>query len=301
MKHVKKITEFCQVNLFMQPIALLIDAENILPESLTPFERLLSCSSVIIRRAYADWSLGRTVRWKPYLAEWNLLPVHQPCYVSGKNSTDLRLAVDAIELRWRKQIRRFVLVSSDSDFTPLVQRLRETGASVVGMGSDRSVTAYTRACTKFIVLSRSPSVPPPPPPISPVLLLPLPEPCRSPVAAPITEAQNSGGMEAMTTASAIESTAEAAIALNSLTLLDMLIQAYRTLVPEGTAWVNLNAFHTEVVRRYPKFRCRDFGYKGLIPLLQATYQFGYRKSPHPQQPDQLIWQVQLKPDADSSR
>src|SRR5260370_15884257 len=89
-------------------------------------------------------------RWKEILSHYALQGMHQPPIVPGKNVADIALAVDAMDLLHRKQVTRFCLVASDSDYTPLVLRLRAAGCLVIGIGEPKTPAALMKACTVFI-------------------------------------------------------------------------------------------------------------------------------------------------------
>jgi uncharacterized protein (TIGR00288 family) len=141
-------------------IAVFIDFENIalgLPEGGAPFDirrildRLLEKGKVIVKVAYADWN-----RFRPYttgLHENGIELIEIPRRVTtGKNSADIRLVVDAMDLSWSKEhIDTFVVVSGDSDFSPLVSKLKENGKHVIGLGMKASTSPLlANSCDEFI-------------------------------------------------------------------------------------------------------------------------------------------------------
>ncbi|WP_280479565.1 NYN domain-containing protein [Nocardia asiatica] len=133
-------------------IAILIDAENIpaarIGEVLT---RAGDYGSRQIRRAFGDWRRPSLAAWQHSLLAYAIRPVQQFSWTTGKNASDLALAIDAMDLL-ASGIRRFALVSSDSDFTGLALRLRESGCDVYGFGEDKTPRSFVTACTAFISL-----------------------------------------------------------------------------------------------------------------------------------------------------
>ena len=135
-----------------EPIALLIDGENVSWELAV---YLLAAAGkfggVTVRRVYGNWAQPSMKHWQSIATHYNILTVHYQPPISGKNATDIKLVVDAMEL-WHAGIRRFCLVSSDSDYTPLVQRLNEQGCFVLGIGKAETPTVLRKACTVFCPL-----------------------------------------------------------------------------------------------------------------------------------------------------
>ena len=94
------------------------------------------------------------VSWNAAIRSWSIVPCHQPTHVRGKNAADIALAIDAVDLSYRARLDGFVLVSSDSDFTRLAQRLREGGFAVFGFGESRTPRAFRSACQRFEIVGK---------------------------------------------------------------------------------------------------------------------------------------------------
>src|SRR3954468_7872346 len=105
-----------------------------------------------IKRAYGDWTTPRLVAWKEQLLRHAIQPVQQFAYTSGKNATDSALIIDAMDLLYAGNLEGFVIVSSDSDFTRLATRLRESGMTVYGLGRRSTPAPFVAACDRFIYL-----------------------------------------------------------------------------------------------------------------------------------------------------
>ena len=133
--------------------AVLIDADNISPKyAATIFEELDKFGSSTYRRIYGNWSKGNG--WgENVLLEFSIMPVQQFSYTTGKNATDMAMAIDAMDILYKNKIQGFCLVTSDSDFTRLAMRLREENMFVLGMGESKTPPALTRACNRFIHLN----------------------------------------------------------------------------------------------------------------------------------------------------
>ncbi len=134
----------------MVKIALLIDCENI---SFKDIEFVLNDlavrGSVNVRRAYGNWNSGRLNGWMEPLKDLAIRPIHQLNYSKGKNSTDIAIVIDALDLSYAKHVDAFAFFSSDSDFTPLILRLREQGFDTFGYGYDNCAKSLKNSYTEF--------------------------------------------------------------------------------------------------------------------------------------------------------
>ncbi len=134
-------------------IALLIDADNA-PAAKIDFvlSELAAHGIVNIRRAYGNWTKPSLSGWVKILHENSIQPMQSFDLVKGKNATDMALVIDAMDLLYTKKLNTFCLVSSDSDFTPLIQRLRADGKEVFGFGEQKTPEPFIAACSRFIYL-----------------------------------------------------------------------------------------------------------------------------------------------------
>ena len=134
-------------------LAVLIDADN---SSGDRAEAILAevaeHGTATVKRAYGDWTSGRLEKWQKRLHTHAIQPIQQFAYTTGKNATDSALIIDAMDLLYAGNVDGFVLVSSDSDFTPLAIRLRESGRTVFGIGKRDTPRAFTEACDRFIFI-----------------------------------------------------------------------------------------------------------------------------------------------------
>lgn len=132
-------------------LAVLIDADNaqasICSELLGEVAKFGIAS---VKRAYGDWTTTNLKSWKPHLHKHAIQPIQQFSYTKGKNSTDSSLIIDAMDLLHEGTLDGFCLVSSDSDFTRLATRIRESGLTVYGFGEEKTPQPFVSACDKFI-------------------------------------------------------------------------------------------------------------------------------------------------------
>lgn len=130
--------------------ALLIDAENVSSKYIKIIlDELSNYGIVTYRRIYGDWTNPANSAWKDTLLSHSVNPVQQYSYTSGKNASDSAMIIDAMDILYTGNVGGFCLVSSDSDFTRLASRLRESGKHVVGMGESKTPSAFISACNQF--------------------------------------------------------------------------------------------------------------------------------------------------------
>jgi uncharacterized LabA/DUF88 family protein len=134
-------------------IAVLIDADNTSAgHARALLDEIARYGVPTVKRAYGDWTTQQLVSWKKQLNQHAIQPVQQFAYTSGKNSTDSALIIDAMDLLYSGNLEAFAIVSSDSDFTRLATRLRESGKTVYGLGTRRTPASLVAACDRFIYL-----------------------------------------------------------------------------------------------------------------------------------------------------
>jgi uncharacterized protein (TIGR00288 family) len=134
-------------------LAVLIDADNTSPKYVRALlDELASYGTASVKRAYGDWTTPQLGGWKRELNQYAIVPVQQFAYTTGKNSTDSMLIIDAMDLLYSGNVDAFALVSSDSDFTRLATRMRESGKRVYGLGLRKTPASLVAACDRFIYL-----------------------------------------------------------------------------------------------------------------------------------------------------
>jgi uncharacterized LabA/DUF88 family protein len=134
-------------------LAVLIDADNTSANHASALlDEIARYGVPTVKRAYGDWTTQQLVSWKKQLNMHAIQPVQQFAYTTGKNSTDSALIIDAMDLLYSGNLEAFAIVSSDSDFTRLATRLRESGKTVYGLGTRRTPASLVAACDRFIFL-----------------------------------------------------------------------------------------------------------------------------------------------------
>lgn len=217
-------------------LALLIDAENISPKyTKTIFDELSKYGVVTTKRIYGDWTQAGRASWKDVIAQNALVPIQQFQNTSNKNSSDSALIIDAMDILYSKNIDGFCIVSSDSDFTRLITRIREDGKVVYGMGERKSPKPLINACDKFIYLDVNSAK----------------EPKGEKKAQNKTPAKRHINL--------LEELGQEKI--------DALIAA----VSENEQdWVNLSEVGNRMTKLFPDFDQRNYGFKKLSDLIKAS-------------------------------
>lgn len=277
-------------------LAILIDAENISPAAIKQvLTRLQSSKALILKRAYGDWSKPNLNGWKAAVMEWGIYQVYAPTYTTGKNSADMALTIDALDLLQEQQINCFCIVSNDSDFTPLVHRLARAGAKVIGSGSSKASKAFVNACHRFIRLEEAPQSSQP-------YTTPLLEmnglssvPVLQVVPTASKDKEIKAAKEAKTTETAKEPQATQAtqVTIGKEELQRVLKQAFATASTKNN-WVSLSQINTSLRKHYANFSCKRFGYTNLTKLIESTQLFELRQRQVNSTPKQVVVEIRLK-------
>jgi uncharacterized LabA/DUF88 family protein len=134
-------------------VALLIDADNSPSAKIgLILNELSTFGETNVRRAYGNWKKNELKGWEDQLHEHAIRPIQQFDYSKGKNASDMAMVIDALDLLYTDRPDAFGIVSSDSDFTPLVMHLRAKGAAVYGFGARKTPEPFVNACSRFLFL-----------------------------------------------------------------------------------------------------------------------------------------------------
>jgi uncharacterized LabA/DUF88 family protein len=221
-------------------LCVLIDADNTSPRHAGAiFEEIAGLGEASVRRAYGDFTSQQMAGWNKVQAEHGIVPSHSPAYTVGKNSSDISLVIDAMDLLHTGRFDGFVLVSSDSDFTRLASRIREQGLDVYGIGQQKTPEAFRKVCKRFIFLENLGAPPPRPTPPGQ-----KPEPAED--RAPAPAARPSAPMH------------EAR---------DIILRAMDA-IDQEEEWYALGALGQFIMRANPDFDTRTYGRKKLSDLIQ---------------------------------
>lgn len=139
----------------MPNIALLIDADNAAPDGIEAVLNVLAeLGPVNVRRAYGNWKKPALKGWEALVHKYGIVPQQQFDVTKGKNATDMRMVIDAMDLLYSGRVTGFGLMSSDSDFGPIAMRLKQDGMPVYGFGTDKAPESFRQSCTRFIITGK---------------------------------------------------------------------------------------------------------------------------------------------------
>ncbi|MGV3614651.1 MAG: NYN domain-containing protein [Fimbriimonas sp.] len=238
-------------------LALLIDADNAHPKYIDALlTEIAKYGIVCLRRAYGDWSNPNLAHWKECLFEHSIQAVHQFAYATGKNSTDIAMVIDAMDLLHTDRFEGFCLVSSDSDFTRLAVRIREQGLKVYGFGKSQTPLPFVKACDFFLPVDDL-KVSPAPKPKTPSPSKPKPAPGAKPKATPATPKS---------------SPPKAAVPVEKPVGTDLhsLLRAAVATASDEKGWADLTTLGNHLKKQTPDFTSQKYGYPRLSDLVEAT-------------------------------
>ncbi len=136
-------------------IAMFIDCDNVSSKYIESiFHDLSQYGTVNIKRAYGNWKDQKLIGWENILQDYNIQPIQQFAYTKGKNATDIAMIIDVMDTLYSKDLEAVVLITSDSDFTPIVTRILSDGLTVYGYGEAKTPTPFVNACSQFIYVEK---------------------------------------------------------------------------------------------------------------------------------------------------
>lgn len=273
--------------------AVLIDADNVSDKYIEIIlDELSNYGVATYKRIYGDWTKSRFASWKKVLLEHSIIPIQQYSYTTGKNATDSAMIIDAMDILYSGRVDGFCLVTSDSDFTRLASRLREAGMDVIGMGETKTPKPFISACDMFKYLD----------------LLALDaeqaetaEPEREseqeePAAArseknhsPRSRKDSHGnGRESRKTNTENSEKDSRVAAMSAKTMR----KAIKRIVAENSdedEWFPLANLGNLILKRYPDFDVRNFGFKKFTPFIKSLGVFEFREERVPGSNNKTIY------------
>jgi predicted nuclease of predicted toxin-antitoxin system len=251
-------------------IALLIDGDNAQPALIEPIlEKLTEYGTCVIRRVYGDLTAqNMSSSWRMLEQKHGIQLVHQSSYVAGKNSTDMALTIAAMDILHSGKVSAFCIVSSDSDFTPLVVRLKDEGVTVIGVGKATTPQVFMNACSFFIatdtlrtslqpVTSTQAKLP------SLITTIPQPKPTVAPINIPKPK-------KVLVTASQPKPNATQS-PLKAIPDARFLLQQAYEISTHQDGWVLLSALGDSLRKIDNKFKSKTYGQKGLTQLVSQHH------------------------------
>jgi hypothetical protein len=268
-----------------QKLAVLIDAENISYSWVKPIiAEIARYGTPTIKRIYTDWTQPAASGWKNVLLEYAITPIQQYRYTAGKNSSDSAMIIDAMDILYSQKVDGFCIVSSDSDFTRLAQRLREAGMRVIGLGVKKTPVPFKASCERFIYLENLKETPVEPS----VVLAKTAVPAQQAAAAAAAVAAASAAAAAAAAASADTVEEEATFGVEKLAKLLTVTIAD---VAEESGWASLSDVGSLLAKKVPDFDTRNYGFRTLTPLIESLgiFDIDKRQTGRPN-----IWHVYIK-------
>lgn len=217
-------------------LAVLIDADNVPYSNVKEMlEEITKYGTPTTKRIYGDWTKLPDKGWKSVLLEHAITPIQQYGYTTGKNATDSAMIIDAMDILYAKKVDGFCIVSSDSDFTRLATRLRESGMVVIGIGEKKTPNSFIVACDRFIFIE----------------ILKKEKEVKS------LKEHNDKKREDIKTTSKIDSI--------TLSIIETTIDD----LCDDDGWAFLGDVGNLIVRKKPDFDPRNYGFTKLTPLLKS--------------------------------
>lgn len=259
--------------------AVLIDADNVSVKYIkTILDEISKDGIATYKRIYGDWTNPSLISWKSTLLDNSITPIQQYSYTTGKNSTDSAMIIDAMDILYSGRVEGFCLVSSDSDFTRLAARLRESGMTVIGMGESKTPNSFIAACNKFKyldILSAAEEDEPEEAKAEPAKKAAQKKaPARKGAAASAQKKKEEPKAEKEPKAEA-KKPAQKAIE-EPRTSLRTIRRALRTIARENSDednWIMVGQVGNLLDKRYPDFDVRNFGFSKLTPFLESLDMF----------------------------
>ncbi|CCX36867.1 uncharacterized protein BN452_00883 [Clostridium sp. CAG:1013] len=259
--------------------AVLIDADNVSVKYIKIILDEISKDGVATyKRIYGDWTNPSLISWKSALLDNSIIPIQQYSYTTGKNSTDSAMIIDAMDILYSGQVEGFCLVSSDSDFTRLASRLRESGMTVIGMGESKTPNSFIAACNKFKYLDILSAADEEEPEETQ-----KPEPSKKTPQQKKAPARKTASQKKAKEDPKPEKEKKPAPAQKQQkdieeprTSLRTIRRALRTIVRENSDednWIIIGKVGNILDKRYPDFDVRNFGFSKLTPFLDSLDMF----------------------------
>lgn len=225
-----------ETNNFEKHFAVLIDADNVSNQYIKSIlDEVSTLGTATYKRIYGDWTQPSMSSWKGVLLENSITPIQQYGYTTGKNATDSAMIIDAMDILYSGNVDGFCIASSDSDFTKLASRLRESGMFVLGMGEKKTPKPFISACNQFRYLE--------------IL------------------------SKARTEADAAAETHKALEEIDSLHDIKEALIAIVDELSEDDDWAPLSSVGSTLSKRRPDFDVRNYGFSKLAKLVRSLNVF----------------------------
>ncbi len=232
-------------------LAVLIDADNVPYSNVKGMmEEIAKFGTPTTKRIYADWTKPNANGWKSVLLEHAITPIQQYSYTVGKNSSDSAMIIDAMDLLYSDKVDGFCIVSSDSDFTRLAIRLRESGMKVIGIGEKKTPNSFIVACDRFIYIE---------------VLDGAIKKTRKTVTLPNKSVKTTSNVAPKTTTKPVEKEVINKIDNQTIELIEDTLDA----IGDEDGWAFLGDVGNLISKKKPEFDPRNYGFSKLTPMLKS--------------------------------
>ncbi|MDO4582382.1 MAG: NYN domain-containing protein [Bacillota bacterium] len=270
-------------------LAVLIDGDNAKAEDVqATMAEIAVYGKPTIKRVYGDLTDTTLKGWKPSLLENGIAPVQQYAYTKHKNATDITMVIDAMDILYGGNVEGFALVTSDSDFTRLAQRLRESGMKVIGIGNKNTPEAFRVSCEKFIYIE--------------TIRKSAGEEAAEDKAAAKPAAKTRARTAAAKTKAAAKSDAPPAEPPKDSAaqpkevpghIVELLVKSLKDIADEG-GYALLSSVNDLTVKKRPDFDHRNYGYKNMSSLIKTIKRFEVDERPNPSHPNAKVIYIRDK-------
>lgn len=250
--------------------AVLIDADNVSYKyAELIFREASNFGNIKIKRIYGDWSKPELAPWKDIILDYSIYPVQQFNYTSGKNSTDSAILIDAMDILFSSSVDGFCIVTSDSDFTRLVSRLRESDMYVVGMGERKTPTPLVKACSEFKyldVLRKNERKEQAKQKAKPKTIK---ETTKSTKKAKVEEHDDKKLEEEKVDEGFSDENRK-----EKLAIIEIIKEIFEANLADRGEWLEISFLDTQIKKRKPDFDFRIFGLKKMVQFFEALEPYG---------------------------
>ncbi|MCD7745887.1 MAG: NYN domain-containing protein [Lachnospiraceae bacterium] len=257
--------------------AILIDADNISDKYVKIIlDETANSGIATYKRIYGDWTSSRLSSWKKVLLENSIIPMQQYSYTIGKNATDSSIIIDAMDILYSGNVDGFCLVSSDSDFTRLASRLRESGMQVIGMGEKKTPKPFISACNQFKYLDliyanqqkeeEEPETPEPVETVKPVESVGVP---RQKNGASSSKQKEASGSRKKSASAKDKELKQVRKNINAI------IEKFS----DEDGWLFSGKLGDQLSKRMPEFDVRNYGYTKFTPFINSLGNYETDKRP----------------------
>lgn len=233
--------------------AVLIDADNVSSKYVKiVFDEISDYGVATYKRIYADWTTPNSSSWKEVLLENSITPIQQYGYTVGKNSTDAAMIIDAMDILYSGHVDGFCIASSDSDFTKLASRLRESGMFVVGMGEKKTPKPFIVACNQFKFLD---------------ILAQTEDSSNSSGSSTVVAKESSKLYESKRYNNTDSDNGDSSKTMTDINVIKTTIYKMLNEIDSEDQSMNMGELGSKLVKRYPDFDVRNYGDKKLSKFL----------------------------------